>query len=76
MKSQPTLLLRDGEMLVEAMTRERVAPEEVRQAVRARGIGGLEKVTAVILETDGSFSVVPASGMGSGTALDDVASRQ
>ena len=73
-KSTPTLLLRDGVMLDDALTRERVTRGEVRQAVRAQGIGAVEDVAAVVLETDGSFSVVPASGAGSRTALSDATS--
>lgn len=46
---------------------------EVRQAVRSQGIGGLELVEAVVLETDGSFSVIPGSQAGSGSALEDLA---
>jgi uncharacterized membrane protein YcaP (DUF421 family) len=41
--------------------------------VRSQGIGGLELVEAVVLETDGSFSVIPGSQAGSGSALEDLA---
>jgi uncharacterized membrane protein YcaP (DUF421 family) len=71
-KAEPTLLLHDGRMLGEAMRRERVTPDEVRQAIRAQGTGAVEQVQAVVLETDGSFSVIPRSQSGSGTAMDDV----
>lgn len=73
-KSEPTALLRDGRLLQEALRRQRVTPGEVRQAVRAGGFGGLEEIDAVVLETDGSFSVIPRSKAGSGTALVDIAS--
>ncbi|CAL9584065.1 DUF421 domain-containing protein [Streptomyces sp. enrichment culture] len=72
-KSEPTLLLRDGRMLPEAMARQRVAESEVRQAIRAHGIGAVEDVAAVVLETDGSFSVLSRSRIGSGSSLRDVA---
>jgi uncharacterized membrane protein YcaP (DUF421 family) len=71
-RSEPTLLVHDGALLTERMTRQRVTAAEIRQAVRAQGIGGLESVAAVVLETDGTLSVVPASAWGSGTALADV----
>ncbi|MTE21871.1 DUF421 domain-containing protein [Streptomyces sp. TRM43335] len=71
-KSEPTLLLSDGRMLTEAMARQRVTASEVRQAVRSQGIGAVEDVTAVVLETDGSFSVIPRSQAGSGSSLRDV----
>ena len=55
---EPRLLLRDGTMLDEALRDARVTREEVRAAVRAAGIGALGDVAAVVLETDGSFSVI------------------
>ncbi|MGY0071231.1 DUF421 domain-containing protein [Streptomyces sp. QTS137] len=75
-KAEPTLLLHEGRMLHEAMRRQRVTPDEVRQAIRAQGTGALELVHAVVLETDGSFSVIPRSQYGSGSAMDDVPRRQ
>ncbi|MFV0131709.1 DUF421 domain-containing protein [Streptomyces sp. HMX87] len=71
-KAQPTVLLYQGRMLHEAMRRQRVTPDEVSQAIRAQGIGAREDVQAVVLETDGSFSVIARSQYGSGTALDNV----
>ena len=60
-KAEPTLLFHRGEFLRAAMKRERVAEDEVRAAIRGSGKGALENVEAVILETDGSFSVVSQS---------------
>lgn len=39
LKSAPTLLFRDGEMLTEAMRSQRVTNGEVLQAIRSHGIG-------------------------------------
>jgi uncharacterized membrane protein YcaP (DUF421 family) len=63
-KSQPALLLARGEWREEALRRERISADEVRAAVRANGHACLEEVEAVVLETDGSLSVVsvPAEG--------------
>jgi len=44
--------------LTAAMKRQRVTREEVMAAVRGGGHAGLEAVHAVVLETDGSFSVI------------------
>ena len=55
---EPRLLLRDGTMLDDALRDARVTREEVRAAVRSAGIGALGEVAAVVLETDGSFSVI------------------
>ena len=60
-KAEPRLLVRRGALLREAMRRERVTEDEVLAAVLGAGIGGLEGVDAVILETDGSVSVVASS---------------
>lgn len=71
-KTAPTLLLKDGCMLDEAMARVRITKDEIRTAVRQQGSGGLEQIAAVVLETDGSLSVIPRDKMGSGSALDAV----
>jgi len=73
LKSTPTLLFADGRLLLEAMRRQRVTDSEVYQAVRSQGIGDLGQVAAVVLETDGTFSVIPRQQFGSGTTLQHVA---
>lgn len=68
----PTLLLHRGEVLEAALAEHRVSPAELRQAVRASGSGDLAAVGAVVLESDGSLSVVPTSSLGDSSALADV----
>ena len=58
---EPLLLLEHGTFLRAAMQKARVTEDEVCAAVRAAGIGPLRQVAAVVLETDGSFSVVQTS---------------
>ncbi len=70
--SEPRLLLRDGVMLDEALTEERVTPDLIRQVVRSSGSGALEGVAAVVLETNGKFSVISSAQLGSGSALAEV----
>jgi uncharacterized membrane protein YcaP (DUF421 family) len=66
---EPTMLLHRGEWLPVAMRRTRVTEDEVRSAVRSGGIAALADVEAVVLETDGSFSVVArANGAASSLA--------
>ncbi|MEU2348518.1 YetF domain-containing protein [Modestobacter sp. NPDC049651] len=74
--ARPALLLSDGVLQERALRQHRVAPAEVRQAVRAAGQGGLGDVAAVVLETDGSLSVVPVSAVGDRSALTDVPGAQ
>ncbi|MCM1984405.1 DUF421 domain-containing protein [Lyngbya confervoides] len=70
-KAKPTLLMHRGSFLNQALRSERVTQGEVLAAVRNQGIGDLAEVQAVILETDGSFSVV--TQLREGSALRDVA---
>lgn len=66
-KAEPRLLFAHGRMLDDALLDERVAPEEVWAAMRATGHADLDEVEAVVLETDGTFSVVARpSGGGTG----------
>ena len=69
---EPRLLLRDGAMLDDALRDARVTREEVRAAVRSAGIGALGEVAAVVLETDGSFSVIAGQPGAALSSLDGV----
>jgi uncharacterized membrane protein YcaP (DUF421 family) len=55
---EPALLLYRGRFLGDALRAARVTEDEVRTAVRSSGSATLDDVEAVVLETDGSFSVV------------------
>jgi len=68
-KSSPSALLIDGRMNEQVMRRERVTREEVMAAVRSSGLGDLADVAAVVLETDGTFSVVSMKHAGARSAL-------
>ncbi len=48
---------------------ERVTREEILAAVRASGVGDLDKVAAVVLETDGSLTVISVAKEGDRSAL-------
>jgi uncharacterized membrane protein YcaP (DUF421 family) len=72
-KSEPALLVDDGRVCVEMLERNRVTVGEVHQAIRATGCGDVARIAAVVLETDGSLSVISRDSLGSGSALADVA---
>lgn len=55
---EPSLLLFRGQFLQGALRRTRLTEEEVRAAVRSQGLPMVEEVEAVVLETDGSLSVI------------------
>jgi uncharacterized membrane protein YcaP (DUF421 family) len=71
-KSRPKLLLHRGHLLHDALRAERVTVEEVRAAARSQGLASLEEVGAIVLETDGTFSVLREVGDGNGSALANV----
>jgi uncharacterized membrane protein YcaP (DUF421 family) len=58
-KNQPRILAFRGEVDADAMRRERVTEEELAAAIRASGLPDVDATYAVILETDGSISVIP-----------------
>ncbi|WFE39862.1 YetF domain-containing protein [Micromonospora sp. WMMD998] len=72
LKARPTLLLRDGRLRHETMRSVRVAESEIRQAARSQGTGDLGDLAAVVLETDGSLSIITRAGLGDGSSLVDV----
>lgn len=60
-KSSPSTLVRHGVFLGDEMRRQRVSEEEVRAALRSAGLQTPEQASAVLLESDGTFSVIPRS---------------
>lgn len=66
---EPALLLYRGEFLPAALSSARVTDEEVRAAVRSAGLSTLEQAEAVVLETDGSFSVIGRGGGAGASSL-------
>jgi uncharacterized membrane protein YcaP (DUF421 family) len=75
-KSTPTLLVFRGQQLDDAIRAQRVSEEEVLQAVRQQGFASVADVHAVVLETDGSFSVIGSASQDGDSALRNVAGWQ
>ena len=73
---EPLMLLYCGEFLPAALRQARVTEDEVRAAVRSASLDSLDKVHAVVLETDGSFSVVRPGGGGDRSSLMGVGKLQ
>ncbi|MGB3222461.1 MAG: YetF domain-containing protein [Desulforhopalus sp.] len=59
---EPALLMYQGDFLQSALRITRVTEDEVMAAVRSAGLKTLDEIEAVVLETDGSFSVVQKQG--------------
>ncbi len=57
-KATPTLIYYQGHFLDEPMKRQRVTTAEVRSAIRKSSIAQMDEVEAVVLETDGTFTVL------------------
>lgn len=54
----PVVIMRDGELLHDAMRLERVNRHDVREEARMKGIEDLRQVKLAVLEPDGRFSFI------------------
>lgn len=70
--AQPVALVVSGEFQHGQLRKNRLSESEVLQAVRSTGSGDLSEVAAVVLETNGSISVIPKNKLGNGSALHGV----
>ena len=70
--SDPQLLLYDGEPLKDAMRKERVHLGQLQSAVRSEGHMSFKAIQAIVLEPDGSFSVIPKQDPGDASAMESV----
>ncbi|MGJ3251614.1 MAG: DUF421 domain-containing protein [Elainellaceae cyanobacterium] len=71
-KGTPVLLVYRGEIQQQTLRHERVTESEIRAAIRESGYAALEDAEAVVLETNGNFSVIHQIGHSSASALIDV----
>lgn len=69
-KARPTLLVYRGDLQRGAMRRQRVPESEVLAAARAAGFADLSQIGAMVLETDGNFSVIARLEGGHSTLAD------
>ena len=75
-KAEPSLLFHKGRFLRGAMKTERVNEGEILQAMRSQGVSRIDQVEAVVLETDGSFSIVERTEAGKTTVLSNVSGNR
>jgi uncharacterized membrane protein YcaP (DUF421 family) len=57
-KADPALIFFGGEFLDGTMRRERLTRAEAEAALRQSGYASIEQVAAIVLETDGTLSVI------------------
>jgi uncharacterized membrane protein YcaP (DUF421 family) len=67
--SRPVLLVREGALDPAQIRANRLTESQVMQAVRSGGYGDLALVGAVVLEPNGTLSVVGRDTLGTGSAL-------
>lgn len=73
--SRAAVVLWDGAPDPVALRRARLTQSELAQAARRAGFGGFDVLAAVVLESDGSLSIVPASQRGDGSTIDPLQGR-
>ena len=71
-KAEPRFLFRNGEFMWGAMKAERINEGEIRQAMRSQGVIGQGQVEAVVLESDGSLSILKKAPEAETTVLSNV----
>ncbi len=75
-KAQPRLLLYQGEYMEYAMKKERITRAEILAVVREQGHGDIASIQAVVLETDGSMSVITGDIPDQNSSLETVETGQ
>lgn len=58
-QSRPTVLVRNGEFIRQALDQERIAPDDIFSSMRKVGLTRLDQVDWAILESDGRIAIVP-----------------
>jgi uncharacterized membrane protein YcaP (DUF421 family) len=62
MQANPTVLVRQGQLLPPGLRRERITPDEIVSAMHKAGIERIEDVAWAILEPDGKIAIIRAAG--------------
>lgn len=69
---EPLMLLYRGEFMTTSLQQARVTQDEVQAAIRGSGIADVTAVEAVVLETDGSMSVIKSHTASRHSSLESV----
>lgn len=59
-KSEPRLVVHRGQPIDSALRAERLTLDEVQAAARAAQLSAIHQAEAIVLETDGTLSVIPS----------------
>ncbi|MFP8782346.1 DUF421 domain-containing protein [Planococcus plakortidis] len=71
-KAHPCFIYRNGEFIEENMQKYRIRKNDVRGKVRQQGLSSFEQVEAIVLEGDGSVSIIRKEEGLSQDALENV----
>lgn len=71
-KAEPSLVFFRGRAIISALRSERVTEEEILAAIRENGHSATDGIEAVVLETDGTLSVIAKAEGDSDSALRNV----
>ncbi len=74
-KSEPTLLVYQGRFLKKAMKQERITADELLAVMRQNNVTGVEEADAIVMETDGTFTIIRTAGRKDIPALSNVRDR-
>lgn len=69
---QPTLLFFRGQYLKDSMNKQRIRKEDILAAARKHSINNLSHIEAIVLESDGTLSVIKKSSDNDYSALEGV----
>jgi uncharacterized membrane protein YcaP (DUF421 family) len=61
LRQRPTLLIREGELVIENARRQLVTRAEIDEKLREKGIASIRDVQEARLEPDGSLSILQGS---------------
>ncbi len=61
LEGEPSLLVHNGKILTQHMSREGVELDELMMAVRQHGLSDLSEVGDAVLEMDGTISIIPTA---------------
>lgn len=70
--SEPKLLLYNGELLLDALKKERITVEEIYVAARNKGIPELDNVALIVLETTGELTIISQGSSLNAETMSDV----
>ncbi|WP_088007269.1 DUF421 domain-containing protein [Indiicoccus explosivorum] len=72
LKADPSFLYREGEFYDEELQRQRLRVDDLKAKVRQQGMSSLDNVQAIVLEGDGSISVIKKDNGSTHDALEGI----